>query len=246
MKNDLLGGTKPRHNVSYYTQEATMNQGKPELTGKEYTGIEQAYAVFNERLFSGELPDLLITYQRKAGSCGYYSPGRFESRSGFGRVPELALNPAVFRNQSDMEILQTLGHEMAHHWQFTHGTPSRTGYHNKEWAEKMEGIGLMPSDTGAPGGRKVGQKMGDYIIPGGLFEAVSREVLASGFRFNFQSVEGPAPAPTPAEGEDEGQPTRPKGKSKVKYSCPCGQNAWGKPGLDIRCGKCGEAFTLAL
>lgn len=222
-----------------------MKRNKPELTGKEYTGIEQAYAVFNERLFNGELPDLLITYQRKAGSCGYYSPGRFERRDGSGRVPELALNPSVFKQQTDMEILQTLGHEMAHHWQWTLGQPSRTGYHNQEWAEKMEAMGLMPSHTGQPGGRKLGQKMADYVMPGGLFEAVCKELLASGFRFNFQSVEGLTfpPAAIPTEGEDEGesQPKKPR-QSKVKYSCPCGQNAWGKPGLAILCAKCEEPF----
>ena len=214
---------------------------KPELTSAEYTGIETAYGIFNARFFDGELPDLLITYQRKAGSCGYYSPGRFERRDGSGRVPELALNPAVFRHQSDMEILQTLGHEMCHHWQFCCGNPSRTGYHNTEWANKMESIGLMPSDTGKEGGKKLGQKMADYVIAGGLFETVSKELLASGFRFNFQSVERLAYAPGDGEGA-EGEPSKPKG-SKIKYSCPCGQNVWGKPELSILCGKCGAAFT---
>ena len=226
----------------------------PELTGREYTGIETVYGFFNDRFFGGELPDLLITYQRKAGSCGYYSPGRFERRDGLGRVPELALNPAVFRHQSDMEILQTLGHEMVHHWQFCCGTPSRTGYHNAEWARKMESIGLMPSDSGQPGGRKVGQKMADYVLPGGLFEQVCQNLLASGFRFNFQSIEGPSPAGMgagegEAEGEEEGgqpKPQKPKTKSKIKYACPCGQNVWGKPGLVILCGKCGEAFASNL
>lgn len=231
-------------------QEIKAMANKPELTSAEYTGIETAYGIFNARFFNGELPDLLITYQRKAGSCGYYSPGRFERRDGSGRVPELALNPAVFRHQSDMEILQTLGHEMCHHWQFCCGNPSRTGYHNTEWANKMESIGLMPSDTGQPGGRKVGQRMADYVIPGGLFEQVCQNLLASGFRFNFQSIEGPEPAPIPtgtgeAEGEEgsgQPKPSKPKAKSKIKYACPCGQNAWGKPGLVILCGKCGMAF----
>lgn len=222
---------------------------KPELTGREYTGIERAYAFFNERLFAGELPDLLITYQRKAGSCGYYSPGRFERRDGSGRVPELALNPAVFRVQTDIEILQTLGHEMAHHWQWSFGKPTRGGYHNKEWAGVMEAIGLMPSDTGQPGGRKLGSRMSDYVMSGGLFDQVSRELLATGFRFNFQSVECLELVPVQVEGEegdDDGEPT-PKPKkpreSKLKYSCPCGQNVWGKPDLKLLCGKCDKEFT---
>jgi len=225
-----------------------MKPQKPELTSREYTGVEQAFAFFNERLFAGTLPDLLITYQRKSGTCGYYSPGRFEYRRGHGRVPELALNPAVFREQSDMEILQTLGHEMAHHWQWTHGKPSRTGYHNQEWAKTMEAIGLMPSHTGQPGGHKVGQKMADYVIPGGLFEQVSLELLATGFQFHFQSVEGITVPPAPGEegtegaGGGEDQPVKPRTPSKVKYSCPCGQNVWGKPGLAILCAKCEAPF----
>lgn len=214
---------------------------KPKYTGTEYTGVERAFALFNERLFDGALPDLLITYQRKAGSCGYYSPARFERRDGKERVPELALNPAVFREQSDMEILQTLGHEMAHHWQWSYGKPSRTGYHNKEWAAKMESLGLMPSDTGKEGGKKVGQKMADYVIPGGRFEVVARALLASGFHFNFQSVERLAYGGGGGEGE-EGE-NEPKERNKIKYSCPCGQNVWGKPDLSILCGKCGAPFT---
>lgn len=111
----------------------------------------------------------------------------------------------------------------------------------------MEAMGLMPSHTGQPGGRKLGQKMADYVMPGGLFETVCKELLASGFRFNFQSVEGLTlpPAAILAEGEEgerESQPKKPR-QSKVKYSCPCGQNAWGKPGLAILCAKCGVPFA---
>lgn len=222
-----------------------MKPHMPELTSREYTGVEQAFAFLNERLFGGTLPDLLITYQRKSGTCGYYSPGRFEYRRGHGRVPELALNPAFFSKQSDLEILQTLGHEMAHHWQWTHGQPSRTGYHNKQWAEKMEAIGLMPSHTGVAGGRKIGQKMADYVIPGGPFEKVCQALFSSGFRFNLQSVEWFTIPPVPGEEGikgSEGQPGKPRTTSKVKYRCPCAQNVWGKPGLVILCGKCKDPF----
>jgi hypothetical protein len=41
-------------------------------------------------------------------------------------------------------------HEMAHVWQHAHGKPSRNGYHNKEWAAKMDERGLIPSDTHPP------------------------------------------------------------------------------------------------
>ena len=34
----------------------------------------------------------------------------------------------------------------------------------------MKAVGLMPSNTGAVGGRETGQQMLDYILPGGPFE----------------------------------------------------------------------------
>jgi hypothetical protein len=48
------------------------------------------------------------------------------------------------------------------------------------------------------------------------------------------------------EGEEAGEEeTSGKYNSKTKYSCPCGNNVWGKPGLNIMCGECGEAFGEA-
>jgi hypothetical protein len=46
----------------------------------------------------------------------------------------------------------------------------------------MEELGLMPTDTGEPGGRKVGQKVTHYVIEGGLFDAACGELLAGGAR----------------------------------------------------------------
>ena len=37
------------------------------------------------------------------------------------------------------------------------------GYHNAEWASKMESVGLVPSTTGAPGGARVGQAVSHYV-----------------------------------------------------------------------------------
>lgn len=52
---------------------------------------------------------------------------------------------------------------MTHLWQYHFGKPGRRGYHNKEWANKMESIGLMPSSTGQPGGDKTGDKMAEGL-----------------------------------------------------------------------------------
>lgn len=205
----------------------------PEITGKEYTGLQWVYHQLNYALFGGELPDLLITYQRKAGARGYYSPDRFEARGTSGSVPELALNPATFEARSDLEILSTLAHEMVHHWQYCYGTPSRKGYHNREWADKMETIGLMPSTTGEPGGGRVGQHVTHYIISGGKFERAAASCLADNVYsiLGYQSVDGTSVSKKPV--------------SKLKYTCPCGNNVWGRPGLALICGECGEAFAAA-
>lgn len=92
-------------------------------------------------------------------------------------LDEIALNPDHFFF-GEVEILQTLGHEMCHQWQHHHGSPSRSGYHNRQWAEMMEKIGLMPSSTGRPGGKKTGQKMGDYVIQNGIFIQVANDLIA--------------------------------------------------------------------
>ena len=37
----------------------------------------------------------------------------------------------------------------------------------------MGAIGLIPSDTGAPGGKQTGQKVSHYIAGGGRFERLA-------------------------------------------------------------------------
>jgi hypothetical protein len=129
--------------------------------------------------------------------------------------------------------LSTLVHEMCHSWQQHFGKPSRTGYHNRQWAAKMIEVGLMPSDTGAEGGKPTGQHMTHYIIDGGAFECAADELLATGFRLNWQSaIWGTRP--------------RPRGKNKVKYTCPqlraeCLGQAGGLAGLRRVSGRDGGA-----
>ena len=89
---------------------------------------------------------------------------------------EININPVYMAMATDLNICQTLVHEMVHLWQYEFGKPSRAGYHNKEWAAKMEVVGLMPSDTGKPGGKKTGQQMDDYPIEKGKFEKAFKKM----------------------------------------------------------------------
>lgn len=141
------------------------------ITSDEYAGFEGVYEWFNAQLFARQLPPCLITLQRKARSYGYFATDRFGHRvDAQASTDELALNPDTFVERSDKDILSTLVHEMCHCWQRHCGTPSRTGYHNKEWAMQMIAVGLMPSDTGAPDGKQTGQHVSHYIITGGPFD----------------------------------------------------------------------------
>ena len=186
------------------------------------------------------MPDCLITLQRKRGALGYFWASQFTARSGPGETDEIALNPEGFHDTTE-QILSTLAHEMAHLWQHHFGTPSRSGYHNKEWATQMIAIGLIPSDTGQPGGKQTGQRMDHYIDPAGAFAIHTETMIASGFVLRWQAKRTPKENGDAPEGE--GDETEGKGasvyapKNKIKYTCAtCGQNAWAKPGARLICG----------
>jgi hypothetical protein len=192
------------------------------ITPIEYGGLQQGFDHFSRELFSGKLPDVFITYQRKAGMAGHFAADRYSGRIGKFGKHELALNPDAFISQTDKQICQTLVHEMTHVWQHVFGKPSARGYHNKEWAAKMKAIGLQPSNTGMVGGKETGQRMMDYIIPGGRFEQAYDKLSLTGWRLNLQSAHRPGGQKAP--------------NSKVKFTCAvCGQNVWGKPDTGVLC-----------
>ena len=200
----------------------------PQHTVIQYSAFQKAYDFFNVQLFAGELPQVLVTLQRKPKMNGYFWAQQFASRiEGEATTDELAMNPDGFVGRTDKQILSTLVHEQTHVWQQAFGKPSRKAYHNKEWAEKMKAIGLHPSDTGAPGGKETGQHMTHYIVDGGPFDVACTKLLAKGFKLNWQS------RPEAAAGKEKKKPTR------AKFTCPeCGQNAWAKPEAVLICGAC--------
>ncbi len=165
------------------------------LINEAYELFSDAYAFFNNKLFEDKLPECLFTYQRQAKLMGYVAFKRWVNEEG-KNIDELAINPCYFANYSVTTILQTLCHEMVHIWQEYYGTPSRAGYHNKEWSNKMRSIGLMPSSTGGPDGDFVGQAMSDYVIKGGKFESACVELLETGFKLRwYDTVQIPPKLP---------------------------------------------------
>lgn len=207
------------------------------FTKELYEKICEAYDFYNARLFDEELPQVLFTLQRKRNARGYFSPDRFATRGDDhpADVHEIALNPDTFVDRTDKDILSTLVHEMVHLWQMEYGEKfPRRNYHNREWADRMLGIGLIPSATGEEGGPETGTKMTHYIEDGGLFDTITDEFLESGFAF---PIEAKRLAPRAAAD---------RSKNKTAYVCPgCGAKIWGKLGVKALCGDCEVPFVSA-
>lgn len=208
--------------------KAVKNQ---DPTRETYEKLNAAYHLYNDKLFGGKLPTCLITVQRKRSAYGYFASERFQIKGQKNTIDEIALNPMHFKSRTTEQVLSTLVHEMTHLEQFRFGKPSRNGYHNKEWAGLMERVGLIPSDSGHPGGKKTGQRVTHYIDPTGKFKSVTA---------TFIKKFGELPA-------DIWVKEKKKSKvSKVKYTCPdCELNAWAKPEARLTCTDCEQEMEEA-
>lgn len=258
-------------NVSISTSSALF-------TDKEFSGVHSengelspttecmlywvvVYKIMNRCLFGGKLPNCMITIERQGRAFGYFRPNSFKNRDG-EVVHQIALNPNCFEPYGDLEAFQTFAHEMCHLWREVLGPRNRNGsngtrgYHCRAWGRKMEEIGLMPSHTGKPGGRKTGYQMADYVIDGSKFAVLANELLEKGKHVEWRDASQKRAATTqvedildleglllmPAGGEEvtQSEPTKAR-QSRVKYTCPnpeCGQNAQGGHKGALICGFC--------
>lgn len=195
-------------------------------TTETYAALQQAFDHFNAALFAPQLPPCLITLQRKEHRvAGYYWAERFVNADG-EKVDEIAMNPQHF-GQDTKVILSTLVHEMTHLWQAHHGKPGRKGYHNEEWAQKMDEVGLTPMAADGSG-KRTGQKLDHRIVPGGRFDLAADALLAdSAFGLRWREVQNVVGA------------KEKKKATRAKYCCPdCGLRMWGKPAAKLICGEC--------
>ena len=196
-------------------------------TAATYVRLQDAFDHFNGALFDGELPCPLITLQRKARSRGYFTPQKFVHRNIEGLyVDELALNPMAFHGHPDETILSFFVHLMCFSWQHHCGHASRPGYHNSEWAQKMQAIGLTPTSAQTDKIARTGDRVDYSIVPGGPFDVACRELLAGGKIVYFE------------DGRSQVERDR-KAASKQCFSCPnCGQRVWGRSATRVRCDEC--------
>src|SRR5262245_9922264 len=106
-KTETKSVTGPMHRRSY---ERAADEPIA-ITPVEYNGLQEGFDHFSRELFSGKLPDVFITYQRKAGMSGHFAADRYSGRIGTFGKHELALNPDAFISQTDKQICETLVHE---------------------------------------------------------------------------------------------------------------------------------------
>lgn len=205
-----------------------MMKDKP--TPRQYVAFQAAFDYFNKELFAATLPHVMLTFSRMKNTYGFFAPALWAD--GEQKLPEIALNPDYF-NRDYKKCMSTLVHEMCHLWQEVDGTASRRGYHNKDFAAKMETIGLITSSTGEVGGKRTGQNMTHYIQEGGPFEKAF-EKMPEACRIPYKtlwSLQGTGKKKIKRSGH------------RIKYVCPiCGATAWGKEGLHMICGDCMEAM----
>jgi hypothetical protein len=76
--------------------------------------------------------------------------------------------------------------------------------------------------------------MSDYVIEGGAFERAYQKLAETGWVLNLQSAH---------RAKSKGKSTN----NKTKFACViCGQNAWGKPDLNIICRPCNQPMMSAV
>jgi predicted SprT family Zn-dependent metalloprotease len=196
-------------------------------TQEFYEGLQKAYDRFYKELFDGELPQCLITLQRKTNILGFYRKSAF-TNSKNENIAEIALNPDYFLGRTINEILSTLVHEQAHLFCDVRGYVSRKGWHSRQWCEVMkEQCGLQP--VSCKDGKDCdagGAKMTHRIVEGDLFDTVCQQLLTE-VTFDLTNIL-------------EIKKEKEKKTTKFIYICSeCNEEVTAKKeGLKLICGDC--------
>lgn len=195
-----------------------------------YHELRTLYDHCNATFFGDTLPACMIVLRPRRNTFGYFQHacwGRPEDSE--GAVDAIAINSERLRTKGEEEIVSTMVHEMTHLWQEHYGErkPPKP-YHNREWAAKMVEHGLMPSNTGLPGGKQLGKHMSEYRLDNGLFRRWYDDLAKPLLSW----------AEFPKLVAAKQQP------KKYKYVCPrCEAKAWAHEGTALACGDCREPMV---
>ncbi len=209
------------------------------ITTIQFKTLDDLYQFYNDAIFNGELSECIVKYVPSRWGVRLFRRQPLERElAGKKVVHEISINPD-FMNREDRDWHSTLVHEMCHLWQEDFGRPSRGGYHNSQWADKMIQVGLMPSDTGEAGGKRTGQSITHYIIPGGKFEQVfntlSREDLQN-LRLRYKPTLAAVPTrPIRIAGSDGDERKNRKIRTEGRAKAESGRNT--PVGAAVTCGE---------
>lgn len=205
--------------------------------------LEDAFNIFNEIYFDGELPPIVITIMSSPRSNGHFTCGKVW-RSEDERMHEINIS-AEHLNRPIENICATLIHEMVHYYCSLNGIQdvSQGGrYHNKNFKREAEKRGLIISQ-----GQYIGwsitnpsDELIEVIRENGIEKPIdiNRDGEASFFMgIGKIGVDG--------KGSDGQIQTMPKKKSSTrKYICPsCGNSLRATKDLNIMCMDCMEQFV---
>jgi hypothetical protein len=194
-------------------------------TKELYEALNNAYSYFNKGLFKGELPEVVLTLRRARMAKGMAASSIWKKSNGKVNkyFHEISISP-YWLLEPLIKVYSTLVHEQCHIWQFEYGKPGKYGYHNLQWARKMEEVGLTPSTTGKEGGKKTGYSLSHYVTPSGKYEEL------------FKTLPKKCYLPSVSI---EGNYKPDNRRNKVKYHCcNCNYSVWGKQDLSLICGCC--------
>lgn len=191
----------------------------------------------NELLFESTLTDPVITATHDKKTRAHFAHRRYIDTMTGDTAHEIAVNPMTFCDgdgAARKAVAATFVHEMVHQQiEELVGTPKGGGYHCKAWAMAMENVGLMPSHTGKPGGRRTGQFVTHYIMDGGPFAHAFETMPENVFWL---------PLKVAPEWRHGGASNTSR---KTVYGCECTppRTIYGKPGMqDIVCLLCSSEF----
>lgn len=117
-----------------------MVMSSTDPTNDQFAAYRAMWVYFNTALFGGALSHVILNFSRLARSLGFFAPERWRN-AGDQTTHEISLNPDHLTRKNAKDAASTLVHEMMHLWRHEQGNPPRGGYHDTEWADRMEAIG---------------------------------------------------------------------------------------------------------
>ena len=175
-------------------------------------------ARFNKEFFAGQLPPAAVSLEADdIRRMGWY----LLKRDGLALSYRINLNTKYLASGDQVEILDTLLHEIIHQWEHIGGHTGGGRYHTKKFRDKAEDLGI-PTDRY---GRSLGR------VPGGRFLALLEKY---GVHLSIPPILAVPASSSP-----------PKPKSTITpWACAC-TRVWvaRQTELNAVCGKCNGRFA---